>query len=884
MLRPDPLADDVERVEPLLDSWPEGQKTMVRTRSSFALTASEMLAPRPDTRGFLHRWRMFMLRGVCFSHGGAQNDGLCRLTLACVLGLCMLSFGILTSLPYHHQQTRVKEMMFLLPLLIFGSLVIVLFVSFVHRRMSLYSETFDNEPVHHMSFPMWVVSVEDLLKMEGTPRSHQQLLSEGCLRHWQPGSCCIFVSHQWLATDHPDPCGHQLHILQEALRNLITGVATVENDPAREIFLKGQDKLVKDELAAISEGYVWLDWFGVPQLTVRVEGKNDDPQVASKAYRAVQSIPAYVEACRYFWVLAPHLEHSERRVACDYNSWRSRGWCRAELWCRVLSTRATAIIVVRSTVLMEFMPAQEWFQARAWEGEFTVEHDRAVVQGIVTKALDAKMQSLRRQGEAGIIRYRWFASMQTYLEHSGKTAAWNQEIFLKNLGFRLEPAAPVAPMSAPVPKKSMAAFSSLSRRLEVRVNSFSPVLCAALAGDAKLVLKLAELSADVNQRLHVSVVELGLRQGMTPLMVTNYCNPSVESLAALVDARADLNATHLGTTALGFSQRNASAVDLLLSRRADLELRSSFRNTTPLMTVLFRADVVELDVVKLLLQRLADVNPPLKGLGLSPLHILAVFGDRPDIAELLLKHRADINAKASPTGLTLAYCQACQLSLRWFPKSLRRAPVTRVFCAEMPGAAPVALAALRGHEKLVDFFLLRGAVLDTRNDAGHDAATLLENNFTFQCLNRSGSFAERSGLSSPSGSFTEKTLGGDRLSPAAGRSASDSSFAGSSSGGGNSSGGSFTGELRANRLSSLSHRQTFAVSFSDRACSFATASTAASTTSQCNSFLERHGTGLHGGTAITEETEEMGVNMAEMRKAARCLAEEQVEQEVMPDG
>jgi len=882
------VAEDVEKVEPLLDNWPAGQ--MVRTRSSFAMTASEMLAPRADARSFLHRWRMFMLRGICRSHHGAQNDGLCRLTLACVLGLCMLSFGILTSLPYHHQQTRVKEMMFLLPLLVFGSLVIVLFVSFVHRRISLYSETFDNEPVHHMSFPMWVVSVEDLLKMQGTPRNHQQLLSEGRLRHWQPGSCCIFVSHQWLATDHPDPCGHQLHILQEALRNLITGVATVENDPAREIFLKGQDKLVKDELAAISEGYIWLDWFGVPQLTVRVEGTNDDPQVASKAYRAVQSIPAYVEACRYFWVLAPHLEHSERRVACDYNSWRSRGWCRAELWCRVLSTRATAIIVVRSTVLMEFMPAQEWFQARAWEGEFTVEHDRAVVQGILTKALDAKMHSLRRQGEAGIIRYRWFASMQTYLEHSGKTAAWNQESFLNNLGFRLEPAAKGS-TSPPPSKRSSAHFCSLSRRLEVRVNSFSPVLCAALAGDGKLVSKLAELSTDVNQRLHVSVVELGLREGMTPLMVTNYCNPSVEALAALIDARAELNATHLGTTALGFSLRNASAVDLLLARRADLELRSSFRNTTPLMTVLFRADVVELDVVKLLLHRLADVNPPLKGLGLSPLHILAVFGDRPDIAELLLNHRADINAQARPTGLTLAYCRACQFSLRWFPKSLRRAPVTRVFCAEMPGAAPVALAALRGHAKLVDYFLLRGAVLDTRNDAGHDAATLLENNFTFQCLNRTaGSYSERSGMSSPSGSFCmEKNISGDRLSPfAVGRSTSDSSYAGSS-GGGSSGAGSFTVELRANRLSSLSQKQPF-VSSCERGSSFATASTSA--TSQCNSFLERCGPmhGLCSGAAIAEE--DLGARVEVVRNLAGCVAkeqetdedEEEEEEEPMPEG
>ena len=33
----------------------------------------------------------------------------------------------------------------------------------------------------------------------------------------------MFVSHQWLSHDHPDPHGEQFRVLQDALRNLRSG-------------------------------------------------------------------------------------------------------------------------------------------------------------------------------------------------------------------------------------------------------------------------------------------------------------------------------------------------------------------------------------------------------------------------------------------------------------------------------------------------------------------------------------------------------------------------------------------------------------------------------------------------------------------------------------
>ena len=42
-----------------------------------------------------------------------------------------------------------------------------------------------------------------------------------------------------------------------------------------------------------AEGYLFLDWFAIPQITARASGVNED-MVRSEAAKAVQSIPAYV--------------------------------------------------------------------------------------------------------------------------------------------------------------------------------------------------------------------------------------------------------------------------------------------------------------------------------------------------------------------------------------------------------------------------------------------------------------------------------------------------------------------------------------------------------------------------------------------------------------
>ena len=110
----------------------------------------------------------------------------------------------------------------------------------------------------------------------------------------------------------------------------------------------------------IACGFLFFDWFAIPQITARVEGVNEEA-TRSDAALAVRSIPAYVEASNLFIALVPELVHMETGLPCNYASYLSRGWCRAELWCHLLSNKSnTSVIVIYSSGSVQ-TPTYEFF-------------------------------------------------------------------------------------------------------------------------------------------------------------------------------------------------------------------------------------------------------------------------------------------------------------------------------------------------------------------------------------------------------------------------------------------------------------------------------------------------------------------------------------------
>ena len=72
-------------------------------------------------------------------------------------------------------------------------------------------------PVVPLLCPMYVVSVRDLLVMTEV-KPMQILQKDGIAIPYAPGMTVVFVSHQWVGTDHPDQDFAQMQVLAYPMR------------------------------------------------------------------------------------------------------------------------------------------------------------------------------------------------------------------------------------------------------------------------------------------------------------------------------------------------------------------------------------------------------------------------------------------------------------------------------------------------------------------------------------------------------------------------------------------------------------------------------------------------------------------------------------------
>ena len=71
---------------------------------------------------------------------------------------------------------------------------------------------------------------------------------------------------------------------------------------------------------------------GADHRKASVEPDSSVALLAEQLKSAVDSIPSYVERSTMLWILVPPCDHHDIEGAvCDFNSWRSRGWCRMEV-------------------------------------------------------------------------------------------------------------------------------------------------------------------------------------------------------------------------------------------------------------------------------------------------------------------------------------------------------------------------------------------------------------------------------------------------------------------------------------------------------------------------------------------------------------------------
>ena len=547
-----------------------------------------------------------------------------------------------------------------------------------------------NAGVHQCSFPMYLVKVADFLDMEGVLQPHHILKQKGLLHKWKPGMFAIFISHQWLGAKSPDPFGQQLLVLKRALQAFIDGSMKVEVDLMRTFNVDHEGTSYEQ----VADGYLFLDWFAIPQITERIDGVNDDANQITDTARAVQSIPAYVEACDMFVALVPDLVHSDTGLQCNYSSWLSRGWCRAELWCRLLSNRRdTSVVVIFSARETLYILPHDWQRNLISDGLFTVESDRAVVVKLGEMALRSKIEHLNQLGP--VTDYRFHLAQQPRLLQQRSLGFGDLQSFLEHFG-----------------------FTTLEAAVK-HERGMTGMLCAIMAGDMDIVQTLVKQRADANARVS-GLAHLGYSDSLTLLMVSSYGNQDSKMLSLLISLHADPNLSCISETGsiltAAWVATHPGHVQVLLEKRAD------FLTSPPLTGV---AGIGSTETVQAFLDARCDPNS-LAPNGFGPMYSISLFGrgnpHAPQTLELLLSVRADANAPARPQGNLYWHCMRARVCAALW--GLENCGVYQRQMASLPGATALSIAAVMGDQEQVKVLLKNDAehLANDRGDTPEDLA------------------------------------------------------------------------------------------------------------------------------------------------------------------
>ncbi|CAJ1392484.1 unnamed protein product [Effrenium voratum] len=573
--------------------------------------------------------------------------------------------------------------------------------------------------------PMWVVKVSDFLNFEAVP-CHEELQRRGLLIRREEGFFCIFVSHQWLSVSHPDPKGEQLPVLQRALRHLLGG-AQIGTDLRAEFFGQ-QTRLSEQQRTSLKDGYIWMDWLSIPQRSwsnsfgpagethafaqlaplahAPSDGESDalespsfgaSPSLASQA-DFIERIPYFVEMSNMFVILAPRCQQGDLSQ-CDFGSWSQRGWCRLELWCKMLSANVELpVVLVSAAHKIDFAMPIAWIDDPPDEGAFTYEADRGTVSFVMKTILRTKIRNSKADKKWEVYRY-FIARYDTLLGRPPRQRT--MEAFMKD--FQLK---------------------SLDSK-----KGMCPLLCATLSGDVGMITHLCNAGADVN-RFYGKLPEVYIFQSVSPLMLAVWMSWRTPEVAQTLLARsADATACSRGGApepVVGFC-KSAALVELLVQHRADV-------NTTFPALAAACGVAAPTSVIASLLEHKAQVNPPGGGLGSKhPLSGVAyqssVSSNALEVAKLLLDARADVNIQYRSTGVWRAGEFACRSALR-----LRgRGSAVVHFMAEW-STTPLGMACFFGCDELVELLLSARANPEIPNERGRTPIDLARSKSTLELI------------------------------------------------------------------------------------------------------------------------------------------------------
>ncbi|CAE8611084.1 unnamed protein product [Polarella glacialis] len=260
-------------------------------------------------------------------------------------------------------------------------------------------------------FPMYLVSMSDFLEMKAV-LPHEELKAQGLLVSYtkQLGPA-LFILHQWCRPHHPDPDFEQMKVLQEALRNILSGEVKMASGAIVSLTLRTGKGLEDVQAQDLHSAFIWYDYFAVPQCNIHAS--NHPEKKLSEFQAAIRSIPSYVDRCKYFIILAPPILRPDLKDLLDYSTWCSRGWCRVERLVMHIAFNTMPVILVLASNQVIRMLGHDFFQNPPGLGSFAVESDKVLVKELLEGVVLRQLEKLLDQGK--LHHYRMLMSLRSSL-------------------------------------------------------------------------------------------------------------------------------------------------------------------------------------------------------------------------------------------------------------------------------------------------------------------------------------------------------------------------------------------------------------------------------------------------------------------------------------
>lgn len=377
-----------------------------------------------------------------------------------------------------------------------------------------------------MHFPMYTISVDTLLQMTEMAPYEELKATDRLVLFCRSLGKAMFISHQWIGFQHPDPELKQLKVLQGALSYAMSDLQQIPVDLVTEIMTPGAKGLPTTELRS-SPLFAWYDYFCCPQLEYGPNAKE-----TGDLANAIRSIPAYVAECSFFIALCPVAENSSRSKVFTPGSWAQRGWCRVERAFRELSEKESWIIV-KSSANIELVHGAEASVGGGppGEGQFTREQDRDKLAPVLAQALRRKLYFLLRDQD--FVSYRVLLNLQA--------------VYLK--GLRAEPCFEPVPDLGPegINLEPNTAMKFLYQHGFARVRErdragWSPLHYAALRGDSSLIKALLMERADPNSTTKGDQPRVGMPPWTSAVAICLFYHHN-DAARLLISAKANVNHT-----------------------------------------------------------------------------------------------------------------------------------------------------------------------------------------------------------------------------------------------------------------------------------------------------------------------------------------------------